>query len=847
MKRCVYLVIALLVLSACVPEQPQPIAPISNQPVIIGFAAEAHDRRLFQPLIDQFNATNADVQVQFVITDPELPAHQRFALADTLISISLQADDYQSGYLRDLQPFMQADPSFRPTDYVPGVFEQLGHAGQVFGVPYLIQLPMLHYNQDLVERAGVTITSDWSWDDFLTAIERTASPGTSETAVYGFLEEFTGATTTIALLNAQNSPLLYLKTPPVTPNIIQPEVEQVIEQLAQLYTNQRVYNRQEAMTKGVAINKLIQAGQVAIWPSYMFSHQNNVGSNPIRIGTMMYPQAAVPRTTPSYHIVMSRATQHPDHAWRWIAFLSQHYLPGLSLPFAPVGWSTARQSLRERFVTDAQLTEQDQRMQQTLLARPQDRNLQTFDSQTVRVIGRAAQQVIEQNLPIRTALQTAQEDLNKAYQQAWLTPTTTPEPLSVIPTITPTAQPEPNATLITFAGFDDPAEQQMLIDRFNAQQDSIFVQSVTLAPDQSSSLAQLAEHSDCFVSDLVPTQNDLPDLVDLEPLISADPTFHKSDYLSGLLDLHRIDAKTYGLAYAFTPQKLLYINRERLQRAALAEPTQPLPLPAFFAYANAMRSESQADPSYGFASPAFMTTDLDSLLIKQGSKLYHATEHRVDYTSPANSAALRDYVALIASTSPHNRLQHYTADDQILERVPAFEQGHVGLWFDRLDQLLRHDHATIPISVTFAPYTWGPLTQADYRLTSLFIAARTPHAAACWAFFRSLQLSGVVRLGSLPANKTTANTPSFRQLYGNAVIDEYLRVFDRPLTLEPHPPVDWFWLYRAVDRAIQGEDLERELQNAENLTNAYLQCLHIGDRPATCATTVDPTYEGFSQ
>ncbi len=45
---------------------------------------------------------------------------------------------------------------------------------------------------------------------------------------------------------------------------------------------------------------------------------------------------------------------------------------------------------------------------------------------------------------------------------------------------------------------------------------------------------------------------------------------------------------------------------------------------------------------------------------------------------------------------------------------------------------------------------------------------------------------------------------------------------------------------------MHGKDLERELADAQELTEQYLACLRDSSDPAGCATQADPTYEGWN-
>jgi hypothetical protein len=60
--------------------------------------------------------------------------------------------------------------------------------------------------------------------------------------------------------------------------------------------------------------------------------------------------------------------------------------------------------------------------------------------------------------------------------------------------------------------------------------------------------------------------------------------------------------------------------------------------------------------------------------------------------------------------------------------------------------------------------------------------------------------------------------------------------------------LDTFWFFRAIDRAFQGGDLEKELAEAQKFTEEFLTCARGKDAKLyECAKQVDPTYEGFNQ
>ncbi len=84
-----------------------------------------------------------------------------------------------------------------------------------------------------------------------------------------------------------------------------------------------------------------------------------------------------------------------------------------------------------------------------------------------------------------------------------------------------------------------------------------------------------------------------------------------------------------------------------------------------------------------------------------------------------------------------------------------------------------------------------------------------------------------------------------------AAYDGYASALDRAGQLPPggHNPkkssIDYYWFYQAIDRALQGKNLEQELAAAQAITEQYLACLRSGGQYQACTQQVDPGYQGW--
>jgi hypothetical protein len=108
--------------------------------------------------------------------------------------------------------------------------------------------------------------------------------------------------------------------------------------------------------------------------------------------------------------------------------------------------------------------------------------------------------------------------------------------------------------------------------------------------------------------------------------------------------------------------------------------------------------------------------------------------------------------------------------------------------------------------------------------------------------------------GGFPARISVAESDTFLKqvLPGTAdVYKAYSIAFDRMSDTISEASnlhdswIDFYWFFRAADRALQGADLDRELANAQATTEQFLACVRSNTKSNICAKQVDPQYEGW--
>src|SRR6266487_4255311 len=170
--------------------------------VTITFAGLDSESSYFAPLIERFNQDNSGIQVRFVsldeITRPaanesydlDKEAQLIVSAADTAVFNYPRPENITKGYLLDLKPLMDADPSFDRGDFYPGAFDRFSYHGGVYIVPRFIYINLIAYNRDLWAKKGVAPPKpDWTMKDMFAAASQLATRRGNEVTVYGTIKD----------------------------------------------------------------------------------------------------------------------------------------------------------------------------------------------------------------------------------------------------------------------------------------------------------------------------------------------------------------------------------------------------------------------------------------------------------------------------------------------------------------------------------------------------------------------------------------------------------------------------------------------------------------------------------
>jgi ABC-type glycerol-3-phosphate transport system substrate-binding protein len=834
------------------------VAPTTGtpQPIVITFGARDVQRASFEPLINRFNNENPDVRVQFVSIDPVLAqlredfdtpfeqiARDLANTADTFV-VSGGSEDAEL----DLRPFIETDTAFNPNDFWPGT---LPASGPVRRLPIATSVTVFMYNRALLRARNVPEPrSDWTWADLKRAIEQLAQKDGDNTTTYGMIEPQGGfelalrgeLATAGVPMNAERSQLealdLLLPDNPAATEVIQ-NVTQLVRSGALLYDPSRA----------LEARNLIISGQIGFWPrSNAFMAPDD--AFPFETGVIAFPDLPHPMIRfdlfGEREYAVSSGTKHPDAAWRWLAFLSRQLPPEALNPLPdslPVRRSTLEQNqVLERFPPDVAAAVQDALNQPFL-----DPRLPagwTMD---------AIMDVLDTNTSPAVAAQAAYQRSKQSWLEALAQPTPTPGPPIVVATPALLAQASANAITIRFHASDLNNEALRRAAEAFSQANPQIVVDLGPSSAQNERLSDIAAASDCFAFNGAPRVHNSNQLLDLRPLLDADGRLSAAGFPAGLLTLFTREGRLLGLPHSFDGPVLVF-RQELVQ--SLATPSNSWTF-TDMQQAAAQFTDRSATPQYGFAIRGNAPDGVQTLLKGFGVAAL-AADGAPQMSDLQVQTAIRQVVGLLRDASPYKQLPEYARTSPPNSANNLILNGSVAMWLDTAASVQR-DAAflssgqalgviALPLGVRNAP------RQVSAR--GLYISAQTQHAPECWHWLTYLISHAETLPPGMPAHRdlmqniafTSTAPPWLRNVYDsyiNSLADANSTVdFSASWTLSNF--VSLYWFNEAISRSLQGADLERELADAQILTEQYLACAQGGETPGRCARQVDPQYQGFS-
>lgn len=784
-------------------------ASAQNNPVTITVAVDSSRiDQLKTTVIKDFETANPGVTVQVVESQPigsptgDLTAYfdalQKYASSADVLYINgeeqaLTPMATRGGYLLNLSPLISSDPSFPIDDFYPQVWSSFQWDNSVWAVPMGAEMALLTYNQARFDSAGLSYPDGrWSLSQFVDAVTKLSVKDSSGHLVSAgfansgriFRESLWRSLTGVGLLDTT--------TLPNVPRFNLPQVKDVVDAYHQLEAQGLIGgDTNSAAMYGDFASKgpppgwawsLFPGGKAVLWPG---------------------------------GFAISAGTQHPDLAYALLKFMSGR--PDLS------GSLPARKSLTPAGGPASQFPA----AVQPVVAQGFANSLTYSDLLFTDYLNSITTDIASDGVAI---VQTqAISDLKAASDKKGTLALTVNEP-NVQPL--PAGKVALNFNIVTtIQPFPTRSWWDNFARTFTASDPQVGAINVQVVEEPANMAATSA---DCFYTD----QNAVPTLpanavLDLGPLMSADPSFNAADFPPSVLASVQRDNKTYGMPIDLSPLILRY-SQDLFNIAKLPTPTDTWTVEDF---ANALQALKPGSAGYPpFVDSASGGGYLLVLIADYGGVPidYRASSATVNFTDPTTEAAIRQVLDLARS----GEIKYTALGTMLFGGSESAADKTTALYTSQLDGFTgkKVPPGTSLDAAVFFP-TGHQHTGLAYQLGTAYVSAGTQYPEACYRFISALsqrpELFPTMPVRhSLLANPALAavTSPDVLALYNR--IDTLLRdpntiplpIFDSGTVTISDVLVE-HWLFEAFDAyVLNGSELDSALSTAETYAKAYLTC-----------------------
>jgi multiple sugar transport system substrate-binding protein len=279
-------------------------------------------------LAREFNQDNPDMFVEIVEPDHTSSEYNYLDfLAGVDCFASYGAPQMITATL-DLQPLIDADANFAMDDYPPAFLVPFREGSSLHGLPYRVELHMLHYNQTAFDAAGLDYpTIDWTTDDFLNAAQQ-LTVGSGAEQQYGYAAPASITEDLRFFLDRFGVALTQGSGESIRPNYTDSEVLAALNYYLDLLRNYSPHEQIEGYSAGSQgssdSSSLIHAGRLGMW--FDFSFGIEFGGDPGFVHAVApLPIGDRPLTAGDFNVSglhINAATEQPEACWTWMKYLS---------------------------------------------------------------------------------------------------------------------------------------------------------------------------------------------------------------------------------------------------------------------------------------------------------------------------------------------------------------------------------------------------------------------------------------------------------------------------------------------------------------------------------------------
>lgn len=751
-------------------------------------------------------------------------AEAYFSRADVLLArdYNLYPIYTRAGYVLDLTPYIRADSSGAIDDFYPIAMKVFEWDNGVWALPLGLSLNFISYSPDAFDAAGYPHPdSSWLLDDYLTAgralTVRDDSGNVTLPGFYGFDER--------ALVRGLLGKGFYdSSTQPETVRLDDPEIEAMLEAL-DAYNKELMGDDPENMPmQNWDWNKIpMQMGG-----TWLISEDMGREGEPY-VPVLLPGDSAM---VSGEGFAISAGTQYPDLAYELIMYLASD-IEVVSRLYSEV---PARRSLEGQTAENFGRPPTSEALEE-ILPLILENGIPSSEMRYGDYLWAARSKMSEdETMTLHEALQQAQEQAVADFQLADAR-VSTPVIVST-PVPTPVLSAGEIALKFSLQTNYSPVPNRDEWDRMaqeftDADPEVGYVEFATGYMD----IAEQFEEIDCAYTsyNYVPFI-DLSLIQPLDPFLSTDSTFDRSDIPEILWPLVTRDEKVYGLPMTLMPLMMWY-NPKDFEAAGVFPPEMGWTISDFID-ALTMLKEAQPDnkpygsQSYGNAPYVLLAAGLGGVPIDYSTYMptYNLTDSVVVEALRQTLDLAKDgyinYTNLDSDPGSMMMGGSGGSSGPTLYDAP----GYIYNWDDVGTEFNPHVPVTFPRGSDLIPLS--------YNVGAAYISAQTPYAEACYRWLSTLAQHPEL-FNEMPVRRSFATNEALIAAQGQLASDFYVGMFDlmdSPQAVmipagfggtdtSPGAYIADIWFNKALDAyVLQDADLETALADAQVFIDEYRAC-----------------------
>ncbi|MBE0410069.1 MAG: extracellular solute-binding protein, partial [Anaerolineales bacterium] len=794
-----------------------------DEPVLITFADMGIFQSQYEPLIEEFESLQSNIQVQFLPFEEVPGGFTDVASYADVVKRGAPVGDDIYNYL-DLTPLIEADPDFDAQAFWPNMLEGCSVDGRMLGLPVAGRPNLIVFDGAAFDAAGLPRPAPgWSWQDFETAVATLTHTSGEEVLRYGFVDSGWPLTLLAPRLDA------ILTSSPGDPDLSTLQSE--LDWFVSLANEGAVHMIPFEENSYFELQELIDNRQVAMWVDSSGIVSTRLAALGAEGGVAPYPipspgEAARTTWVNAECLLVSAGTAHPQEAWNWMQFLASQRLPSP----AQAGAVPARPSVAD----DSRYWDLlDEPVAAAFRFALENAWYGSISLEPLHSIGQALSQAMRGESTLAAALAEIQIDPGAPAPPAATTPlaVATPQPPSAA------ATPPPGAVVIDFFyhGIDYTSLEavEAVADAFHQENPDIFVRLIDWGShfrmDEGFNAITLADRFDCFTTTIPPTESGFDSWYSLNPLIDADPEGPAiiEEIPAGWLEFHisRGDGILYAIPLAAQPH-VIYFNKDLLESMGLQPPDLNWTMDDFWALATGAASRN----SYGFVHKS------DHNFFFEWKSLFPLWDFSVsletiNFDSPETLATLSFLVDMaemraIAPITPGSPRNNWSSGYHT--RYQAISAGKAAMWTDYAGNI--HDAYTFPDGLPFeiglVPLPVDIPPQWATQTIQFYISRQAENPEACWEWLKFLSSQPVIFQG-IPLRSSVLASPDLEAFLGVETAAAYRAVMARPVRefvsrREPFNSVPIFWWWNeTLEDIFNGADPQRALTKLRQKAEVY--------------------------